>query len=110
MNDYLIDRETLGKFVDELIKNKALPVDSAEELNDLREANIKALDDKIGLAIFGSLTDEQYAEFEQLLDRDDGNPEVYQDFFNSIGLDVQDIITKAMQEFQNEFLGGQNAE
>lgn len=111
MNDYLIDRETLGKFVDELFKHKALPVDNAEELNAQREAAIKALDEKIGVAIFSEFTEEQNKEFNQMLDRDEevtaGDYEV---FFNKIGLNVEDVVNSAMKEFAKDFLGGQNAE
>lgn len=109
MDNYLIDRETLGKFVDELIKRKALPVNTPEELNTLREESIKSLDDKIGLAVFGSLTNEQNTEFNQLLDRGDVEESEFEDFFNRIGLDVEQKITDTMNAFGAEFLGGQNA-
>ena len=109
MDKYLIDRETLGKFVDELIKRKALPVDNPEELNTLREESIKSLDDKIGLAIFGNLTDEQNTEFNQLLDRTDAEESDYESFFDKIGLNVEQTITDTMNAFGEEFLaGGQN--
>lgn len=109
MDNYLIDRETLGKFVDELIKRKALPVNTPEELNNLREESIKSLDDKIGLAVFGSLTEEQNTEFNQLLDRGNVEESDFENFFNRIGLDVEQKITDAMNAFGAEFLGGQNA-
>ena len=110
MNDYLIDRETLGRFVDELLKHKALPVDNADELNAQREAAIKTLDERIGLAIFGQFTEEQNTEFNQLLDREDTTEADYEAFFNNIGLDTEKIVTDAMKEFATEFLGGHNAQ
>lgn len=109
MDDYLIDRETLGKFVDELFKNKTLPVDNVEELNAQREAAIKALDEKIGVSIFSKLTQEQNAELNQLLDQDNTTAEDYAAFFNRIGLDVEQITKDAAEEFARDFLGGQNA-
>lgn len=109
MNDYLIDRETLGEFVDELIKKQALAVDDTDELNRKREEAIKALDDKIGVAVFGQFTQEQYREFDQMLDRDETTKEDYQAFFDKIGLNLEETITNAMQEFAQEFLGGKNA-
>ena len=109
MDNYLIDRETLGGFVDELIKSKTLPVSSAEELNAKREAAIKALDEKISLAIFGRFTPEQNTEFNQLLDRADATEADYQDFFDKAGLDVEKIAEGIMQQFAQDFLGGQNA-
>ena len=107
MDDYVIDRETLGKFIDELIRKKPLPVNSAEELNNLREESIKSLDDKIAMAIFGKFTGEQNESYQKLLD-EDNPPEVYQNFFKESGLDLEKIITEAMQEFSTEFLGEQN--
>ena len=110
MDDYLIDRETLSKFVDELFKKKPLPANSAEGLNDLREKTIKSLDDKIGIAIFSKFSREQSQEYNQLLDSDNDSPESYQDFFKKAGIDLQKVIADAMQEFSIEFLGGQNAQ
>lgn len=110
MDDYLIDRETLSQFVDELIKQKSPSVSNPEELSSLKEQSIKELDDQVGLAIFGSLTEEQAAELDQLLDNDDGDPKPYQDFFVKIGLDVEKIITDTMKAYAENFLGGQNAE
>ena len=109
MEDLLLDRETLGKFVDELIKQKALPVDNTEELNKMREDSIKSLDDKIGMAIFGRLNEEQNEEINQLLDQNEEDPDVFRRFFESAGIDTEKVIKDTMQEFGNEFLGGQNA-
>ena len=107
MDDYLIDRQTLSQFVDALIKKKALPVDNPEELNSVREDAIKSLDDKIGLAVFGGLTEEQNTEFNQMLDRNAAEDE-YESFFNRIGLNVEETITNTMKTFAEDFLGGQN--
>ena len=109
MDNYLFDYEALGKFVDELMKVKPVPANSPEELNALREENIKKLDDRILDAIFGSLSDEQLQEINALLDQDDGTPDKYEAFFNDAGIDVEQIITKTLEEFKNEFLGGPNA-
>jgi len=109
-DNYFIDRETLGKFIDELIKKKALDVDSTEELNQLREKSIKALDDKIGMAIFGSFTKEQNAEFNQLLDQGTKDPAVFDEFFKKHDIDEEKIMTDTAKAFAEEFLGGENAE
>lgn len=108
MDNYLIDRETLGQFVDELMKKKPLPANTPEELNTLREESIKTLDDQIGTAIFGSLTKSQLAEFNQILDQGEESPEVFQNFFQTAGIDLEKIITDTMQNFAAGFLGGQN--
>ena len=110
MEDYLLDRETLEKFVDELIKKRPLPVDNAEELSNYREAQIKALDDHITKALFGSLNESQAAELEKLLDDEQENPDAFQEFFHSQGIDVNKTITEAAESFGAQYLeGGQNA-
>ncbi|MBR3122212.1 hypothetical protein IKF28_02080 [Candidatus Saccharibacteria bacterium] len=110
MDDYLIDRQTLGQFVDGLIKKKALPVNSPEELNNIREEAIKSLDDRIGLAIFGSFTPEQNEEFNRMLDRDDADENDYSNFFERIGLNINQKIGETLKAFGEEFLAeGQNA-
>ena len=110
MDNYLTDRETLGQFVDELMKKKSLPANTPEELSALREEAIKSLDDQIGRAIFGSLNRGQLAEFNQLLDRDEESPEAFQNFFQSAGVDLEKIIADTMQKFSAEFLGEQNVD
>lgn len=109
MDNYLIDRETLGQFVDELMKQKPLPANTAEELTALREQTIKSLDDEIGVAIFGSLSKPQLEEFNQILDREEESPEVFQDFFHNANIDLSKIIGDTMQAFSIKFLGGENA-
>lgn len=109
MDNYLIDRETLGQFVDELMKQKPLPANTTEELNALRETNIKSLDDEISLAIFSSLNKAQLDEFNQILDREEESPEVFKEFFQSAGINLEETISEAMQRFGAEFLGGENA-
>ena len=106
MNNYLIDREILGQFVDELIKQKALPVNNPEELNALREEAIKNLDEAIGVAIFSKLTKEQYAEFDQLSNDPNTTEDSYDTFFKNAGLDISQIVTDTVKAFGAEFLKG----
>lgn len=107
MENYLVDRETLAQAVDELMKQKPLSANSAEELNDIREKAIRDLDDRIGMAVFGGLSKEQLIEFDRLLDSED-REEVYQKFFNDAGVDLQKVISEAIVSFRDEFLGGKN--
>lgn len=109
MDDYLIDRETLGKFVDELIKKKALAVNTTDELNELREKAIASLDDEITLAIFGQLDDERIAELSELLDDATKTEDDFNRFFENAGINVEKTIADAMKEFGEEFLGGEDA-
>ena len=109
MDNYLVDREILGQFIDELIKKKPLNVNSVDELNNFREQQIKVLDDRIGTAIFGQLTEEQTKEINEMLDRGEENPDVFEDFFEKSGVDLEKTMQEVMETFGREFLeGGQN--
>ena len=48
MQDYLLDRETLGQFVDELMKKRPLPVDNAEEIFEQVKQELKSDSDDSG--------------------------------------------------------------
>ena len=109
MNDYLIDRETLGRFVDELIKRKPMPSATAEEADKKREELMAALDRHVGVAIFSQFTPEQNAEFKQKMSADDTTVDTYAEFFEKAGIDVEKTMTEAMKAFGIEYLGGQNA-
>ena len=109
MEDYLLDRETLEKFVDELMKKRPLPVDNAEELSKYKEEQMKALDDYITKSLFNSLTESQASELDQLLDNEQEDPGVFQSFFQNNSIDVERTITDAVESFGKKFLeGGQN--
>ena len=109
MEEYLIDRETLEKFIDELMKKRPLPVDNAEELGKYKEEQMKALDDYIAKSILGNLSESQATEFNQLLDNEQENSDTFQAFFQNNGIDLEKIITKAAESFATQYLeGGQN--
>lgn len=110
--NYLVNRQDLARFVDELIKKKPLPVDTTEELENFRARTIDSLDDSIGLAVFGQLTDEQDAELNQLLDDKKSTEDDYDKFFSRIGLDISQTVQDTMTAFAEAFLaeGGAHAE
>lgn len=109
MQDYLLDRETLGQFVDELMKKRPLPVNTAEEINSFREEQIKALDNHITNAIFGSMNEEQLVSLNQLLDQEKENPDVFENFFNEQNINIEGIVAGAVNSFSANYLaGGQN--
>ena len=107
-DNYLMDQEALGNFIDELIRRKYPTGDIPGEVDFLKRKSMKELDDQIGAAIFGSLTDEQDAELNRLLDQDPDNEQLYQDFFERIGLDLEKITSEAMENYAKNFLGGKN--
>ncbi|MBR2855587.1 hypothetical protein IKE99_01445 [Candidatus Saccharibacteria bacterium] len=109
MEDYLIDRETLEKFIDELIKKRPLPVNNPEEIGSFKEKQIKALDNSIIQALFGNLTESQSVELNNLLAVEQENPSVFQSFFQKYNINVEKTISDAMTKFGVEYLrGGQN--
>ena len=109
-NNYFTDREALAKFIDELIKKKALSVNNAEELNELREKSIQELDDEIGAAIFATLSDEQLDKLNELIDKGEDTEEVYDEFFTAAGTDFEKVTTDTMRKYAAKFLGGENGE
>lgn len=109
MDNYdFVDRETLSQFVDELIKKKSLPVNSPEELNELREKTIQELDEEIGTAIFATLSDEQLKKLEELVDKGEDTEEVYEEYFAEAGTDFEKVTTDTMEKYAKKFLGGEN--
>ena len=110
--NYLVNRQDLARFVDELIKKKPLPVDTTEELEQFRTNAIDSLDDSIGLAIFGQLDDEQDAEFNQLLEDKKSTEDDFEKFFSRVGLDIDKTVQDTMTSFATAFLaeGGAHAE
>ena len=110
MDNYLTDREALGKFIDELIKRKPVPVNSTEELSTWREAQIKLLDDRIAEAIFSKLSEDQLIALNQILDRGEESPEVFQQFFQNAHLDLAKIIEDTIQAYSLEYFKGTPAD
>lgn len=108
MNDYLVDRETLGQFVDALIAQKYQnqPVENSETL---RETLIEKIDDRILDAIFRDLSKQQLAEINVLFDRDEEDPAVFEDFFKNANINIRQKTAEALESFKAEFLGGNNA-
>ena len=107
MEQYLIDHGTLAKLVDMLLVQK-YPDEPPANINELREDGIRKLDDQIGAKVFGGLDEKQLKELNNLLDDQEKDPTVFQDFFNKNNINLGQIITETMQDFSKEFLGGKN--
>ena len=109
MEDYLLDRETLGEFIDELMKQRTIPVNNAGELGEFRESQMAALDDHVSQALFRKLNTSQADELTNLLDQETEDPGVFQQFFQKCGIDVEATITDAVKSFSQIFpVGGNN--
>ena len=107
MNDNLIERETLGQFADMLVAQKYPQLPDSEK-HKIREQTIDALDERIGLAFFGSLTEEQLTEIERLLDNQDASEDDFEEFFQKNHIDLGTIIERVFENYKSEFLGGDN--
>lgn len=105
MEKYLVERETLAQLVDALI-NKKYPDRPVTDFKELKEESIRALDDKIYDEVFGDLTKEQTEELNALLDNPDMGDQDFKNFFKTNNIDLEARITKAYQDFSEEFLGG----
>ena len=108
MHEYLIDRETLGQFVDALIEQK-YPGQPTESFADYREKCMAVLDERIALAVFGPLSYDARNEVDALLADPDTSEDSFRAFFERHHIDLENIIKKTFVDFKNEFLGGNNA-
>ena len=108
MENYLIGRETLGKFIDQLIAQKYVN-QFPDSLKELRGESIKKLDNQVSEAIFSSLDDDQLDEISAMFDREENDPTAFQIFFKNADVNLEQIITDTMTKFSQEFLGGENA-
>ena len=93
MNTYLVDEAVLSEAADALIREK--PVGSKTDL-------MRKLDHKITKAIIGSLTEEQGAELEKLLDGNATEKDI-DEFFAKCNINLEEIIKDAVVEFKKEF-------
>lgn len=109
MESHLVDKATLGEFVDALISAK-YPDQPADDLIDIREEAIRTLDHQILKDILGHLTKEQGAELNGLLENKDADESTFQTFFEKHQINIEQIIENAMVSFKDDFMkGDQNA-
>ena len=104
MDNYLVDGETLGQFVDALIKIKYQnqPVSDTA----VRENAIRTLDSRISDSIFNNLDSLQLAELSRLLDDEGSTESTFQDFFSKANIDLEQKVTDVFANFKTEFLVG----
>ncbi|MBQ7201941.1 hypothetical protein IJS18_00930 [Candidatus Saccharibacteria bacterium] len=108
MENYFIERDTLEKFLNPLIAEK-YGDSSPEEKEKILDENVGKLDDAILEKLLGGLTKSQLDEINIMFDQEENNPDAFRDFFKKAGIDVEETITGAVQEFGRKFLGGENA-
>lgn len=109
MESYLVDEALLSEAADSLIKER-YPNESPENYAELKKKIMDGLDHQIIKAIIGSITEEQGAELSQILDGDDSDPDKFDAFFEKYGIDLEEVVKKAILEFKSQFeKGGKNA-
>ena len=57
-------------------------------------------------ALMSSLTQDQANELDNLLDQEKENPDVFRDFFKNQGIDVEQVLSDAVESFSKQYLGG----
>lgn len=109
MESYLIDPAVLEKIIDNLISEK-YPDQPVNNYNDIKKEAMLALDHQIMRDVLGNLTKEQGQELSALLDKNDSDPEAFNEFFASRGINLEEILRNTMVKFKKDFLeGGKNA-
>lgn len=109
MEIYLVEHDTLGKLVDMLLSKKYqshLP----QGADEIREQNIRKLDNRISADLFSKLSDDEQDKLNDLFEINETNPAVFQNFFKNIGIDLEAEVATSMRNFSMEFLGGSYAE
>ena len=107
MEQFLIERDTLVKIIDALLSQK-YPDEPPANIDEIREDSIHKLDNQIGTQVFSSLNEKQLKEINNLLDDQEKDPAVFQNFFQNAGVNLEQKITEAIQGFSQEFLGGKD--
>lgn len=93
MNKYLVDEAVLSEAADALLKEN--PAMSKADL-------MQKLDHQITKAIVGSLTEEQGAELEKILD-EGATEDAINDFFAKYNINLEEVIKNAILEFKKDF-------
>ena len=105
MESYLVDEAVLGKIADALLIEK-YPNEPVESHADIKKNLVKKLDHQILKAVIGSLTPEQGNELNELLKKDDSNPDTFEDFFKDRDIDLEKAIADAIVSVKDDFMKG----
>lgn len=105
MESYLVDEAVLGEIVDAILKEK-YPNQPAENHADIKKDLVKKLDQQILRAVVGSLTPEQGNELNQLLEKDNSDPEAFEGFFKDHDIDLEKVIANAITSFKDDLKKG----
>ena len=104
MENTLLDRQTLEQAADALLAQK-YPDQPAESLSAERETIIAGLDD----AIVDKLNPEQLDTYLNLLNTEQEDSSVFENFFSSNGINLEAVSQEATTNYVKQYLGGENA-
>ena len=108
MENTLLDRQTLEQAADALLAQK-YPDQPAESLSAERETIIAGLDDAIGQAIVDKLNPEQLNTYLNLLNTEQEDSSIFENFFSSNGINLEAVSQEATTNYVKQYLGGENA-
>lgn len=95
--------EELKKFVASIIEEKKLTGVEQDIKDKLVEDLTIRLEDQINRALIDSLNDEQFKEFEALVNSQD--TQKLSTFFKDKGVPVQTVVAQVMTRFKTAYLG-----
>jgi hypothetical protein len=107
MENTLLDRQTLEQAADALLAQK-YPGQPVETLTNERENVIAMLDDSIGQSIIDKLTPEQLDTYLNLLNTEQNDSSVFENFFRDNQIDLKQTAEEATKQFAINYLGGEN--
>ena len=103
--DYLLDRETLERFADDIIRQHPSSSSKApEEIQSLREELITELDQKISNSIFDKLDDVHLQKFDAMLDKKETSKRDFKRFFKSAGINLNRVMFDAVIQVGKDYL------
>ncbi|MCA9343504.1 MAG: hypothetical protein H6793_02865 [Candidatus Nomurabacteria bacterium] len=95
--------EELKKYVTEIIEQKKLSGVDQDIKDKLIDDLTNRLQEQINRALINALNDEQFKEFEKLVDAEDA--EKVSTFFADNNIPVQEITTQVLVKFRVAYLG-----
>lgn len=98
-----MQNQEIRNFVAQIVEQKQLTGVEQDIKDKLIDDLSSMLEDQINRALIDSLNDEQFKEFEQLVDGND--TQKISTFFTDHKLPVQSIVTHVMTKFRMSYLG-----
>lgn len=91
----------LTAFVEQVLEKRGIKSSDPKELANQRENVRRELEEKVELAMFEALSDEQLDQYEKMLD-EDASDEDLDRFWEKSGLDFETVAATAIKQFVEE--------